>query len=179
MELREVCQQEITIPIKCRDICKNKQDYPKHIVELMNKYNHYQEDYENPTYRQQPYLSYEPKGNPMLLDALFTGCSLPYADSTFDEYTEEIEKDIKAMVKLNPQSIHCNFGELRCRTNVTPLMAACANPNIPIDIIELLLVNGADPKVKISVNNKDRCFLEDLNEGFTLEGKALSNHRII
>ena len=46
METREICQQEITIPIKCRDICKNKQDYPKQIVELINKYNYYQETYE-------------------------------------------------------------------------------------------------------------------------------------
>lgn len=173
-EIREICQQKLSIPIRCRKICETKQDYPKKILELMNKYNRYQEEYENPAYRQPPYLSYEPKGNPMLLDALFTGCQLPYARSTFDEYTNEIEKDIKDIVKLNPQSINCNIGELRCRTNVTPLMAACVNPNISINIIELLLENGADPKAKISVDNEDQCFLEDLNENSTLENERLS-----
>ncbi|WP_257263103.1 hypothetical protein [Endozoicomonas sp. ONNA2] len=173
MELREICQQKSMIPIKCRDICETIKDYPKQIVELMNKYSRYQQEYENPAYRQPPYLLHEPKGCPMLLDALFTGCSLPHARSTFDEYTEEIEQDIKSMVKLSPQSIHCNFGELRCRDNVTPLMAACVNPVIPIEIIELLLENDADPKEKISVSNQSRCFLEDLAENFTLTDERL------
>jgi len=34
-------------------------------------------------------------GGPMLYDAVLTGCTLPYAEHTFDKYTDKIGNDIK------------------------------------------------------------------------------------
>jgi len=96
--------------------------------------------------KDQEYLkAYHPARRPELLDALFTGCNLPGAQHSIDKYTPEVEKDIKDIVRLIPDSIHCRLGELRLRHEVSALGAACMNPNIPIHMIEWLLQHGANP----------------------------------
>jgi ankyrin repeat protein len=112
------------------------------------------------------YKDFDPKGNPHLLDALFTGCTLPYAVHSINAYTPEIEEDIKTIVKLTPQSIHCILGRLRCRNEVPPLGAACANPNIPIDIIKFLLEKGADPNATWKLNGERIRIIDDLYTDF-------------
>ncbi len=132
-------------------VCESKLHFAKRINKLIDKYNIYQEQYEHSFIRFHRFSLHEPIGNPMLLDALFTGCKLPFVQSTFNTYSEEIERDIGEMVKLLPESIHCSFGSLRGADDLPPLLAACVNPVIPIHIVRLLLENGADPNQKVRV----------------------------
>jgi len=99
---------------------------------------------------------------PELLDACFTGCDLPYARHSMRTYTQEVEDDIKEIVRQSPMTVLCNFGTLRCRDRVTPLAAACANKNIPIHMIDFLLQNGADPSGAIIVNCRERSLIKDI-----------------
>ena len=97
-----------------------------------------------------------------LIDAFFTECNLPYARHSRPYYTQEIEDDIKEIIKQNPLTIHCNIGHLRCRDLVTPLGAACHNHNIPVHMIEFLLQNGADANLPVLVNGKEVKLIHDL-----------------
>ncbi len=101
-------------------------------------------------------------GGHALYDLLSTGCNLPFSKSSFKTYTKDIEDDIKFMIVNNPQSIHCSFGILRCRERITTLAMACINYNIPIDIIELMLINGADPNAGYYVNGYYTNMMDDL-----------------
>ncbi len=143
-----------------KDICSEKLSTLKKIHGLLIKYHKYQDQYENP--QKNYYTLIDPKGNPQLLDALFTGCKLRLANSTFDTYNQEIEYDIKEIVKLTPQSVNCILGKLRCREMVTPLAAACFNTNIPVHIIEFLLENGANPNSTIEVEGRATRILDDM-----------------
>ncbi len=125
--------------------------------ELAGKYNIYQNDYEKMITGDE-----DPKGTPELLDALFTGCTLPSAKSTHSIYTRQIEDDIKEIMRQSPRTIHCNMGRLRCRENVTPLCAVCHNPEIPIHMVEYLLENGADPELPILLNGREITILDDM-----------------
>jgi hypothetical protein len=100
-------------------------------------------------------------GGDELLDALFTGCNLPFARSTFTGYTASTEQDIKFIVEYIPHSIKCTKGQLRCREYVTPLAAACMNINIPMHIIECLLQNGADPNGMYKLNGRYIKIIDD------------------
>ncbi len=134
----------------------------KKINHLVNKYHRYNTQYEFSG-------EFDPKGNPQLLDALLTGCRLPFADSTFQHYTAEIEQDIIDIVKLTPQSMHCILGTLRCRDDVPPLVVACINVNIPLHIIEYLLQQGANPNATLKLNGRDISILEDLRGNLNTE----------
>lgn len=103
----------------------------------------------------------------MLYDALMTDCDLPYADSTFETFTNEIYDDIKLMIKYYPESINFKDGSLRCRNEVTPLFASCINHNIPLDIIRLLIDNGADKNHQILVNGYKTDYLIDLEDNIS------------
>jgi hypothetical protein len=96
------------------------------------------------------------------LDALFAGCKLVYAYSSVRGYDEAVEKDIYDIVKLMPNSIHCNLGYIRSRHLITPLYAACVNENIPLHIVKLLLDSGADIEQKIYLNSKCIDILADI-----------------
>jgi len=106
-------------------------------LELVKKYSFYQ----------QRFL------NSQLYDALLTGVRLPFADSSFDTYTKYTDQDIIDIVRLNPESLNTKDGTLRCRDNVTPFWAACINDNVSLPMIQLLLVNGANPRATILTSN--------------------------
>lgn len=79
-----------------------------------------------------------------LFDALMTGMTVVTMRHTFDKFTDEIHRDIRDMIINVPDIIfHCRarFSSLR---RVTPLVVACVNPRIPLDIVDLLLEEGAD-----------------------------------
>lgn len=102
--------------------------------------------------------------NPQLYDMLCTGLRLPYAKASFNVYNQEIEQDIKTILKLTPQSIHCRLGMLRCRNQVLPLSVACMNEHIPITIIQLLLQSGAHLHDTILLNGYPITIIDDLKD---------------
>ncbi len=110
----------------------------KRRYELREKYYVYKNEYNESK-------NLTPEARPELLDALFTGCNLPFAKSSLNKYDEKVEEDIEDIIRLFPDSIDCNLGKLRCKKNITPLIAACVNRMIPVYIIEYLLEKGADP----------------------------------
>lgn len=103
--------------------------------------------------------------SPILLDLCFTGCYLPYAkhsaNPTKEYFENEMFQDIQTIIKYIPDSVHCTWGIMRCRTKVTPLYAAITNSNIPIKIIKYLLDNGANRNKYIYVNNEKQHVLDD------------------
>lgn len=149
---------------KFNQICSEKLKTLKKINDLVNKYSKYNRKYERSLTDWLTGAELVPKGNPQLLDALFTGCRFPFAESTFEAYTPEIEQDIKDIVKLTPQSMNCILGTLRCRYFVPPLAVACVNVNIPLHIVEFLLQQGANPKATLELNNCPISILADLRD---------------
>ena len=133
------------------------------VLMLIKKYNVYQDEYEK--WELNNYT-------PILYDAMLTGCTLPYARSSHENFTNEIKDDISDILELMQQSVKCDIGQLRCRTKVTPLMAACINPGVPMEIIKLLLKHGADPDKGAVMNRVRVDLLEDLEEN-------ISNDRLI
>lgn len=169
---RKITNEEVTncarqikdisvINTEFNDIFRVKLANLKKINGLVKKYSEYNSDYEKPGYNSKTKKEFDPKGNPQLLDALFTGCEL-FAKSTFRTYTSEIEEDIKKIVELTPQSMNCILGTLRCIDEVPPLAAACFNTNIPIHIIEFLLKKGANPNATLKINNHAVRILSEL-----------------
>ncbi|NGX51903.1 MAG: hypothetical protein KR126chlam5_00192 [Candidatus Anoxychlamydiales bacterium] len=144
------------------NICHEKLTNLRKTYDLVTKYSKYQSDYEDSLEGYWKDRNIDYKGNPQLLDALFTGCNFPFADSTFETYTPEIGEDIKEIIRLTPQSMDCIIGRLRCRDEVPPLHAACGNKNIPIHIIEFLLEQGANFKATLKLNNHPISILSDL-----------------
>src|SRR5580692_2360787 len=68
---------------------------------LLKKYKKYENYYVNVSKRESDHYL----GGCELLDALFTGCNLPYGRGTFSIYTPSIELDIRFMVSYLPESI--------------------------------------------------------------------------
>ena len=99
------------------------------------------------------------------IDILFSGCNLPRATSTFNDFTKEQEIDFKLAIELFPDSIYSNYGELRCRYNVTPLQAACFNEHVPINIIEIILkVDKSLIDIPVLVNGEKVNLIDDLED---------------
>jgi hypothetical protein len=140
-------------------ICK----YNK-LIYFFKKYSEYQKNYEyhlNNSIKKKDI-------NPLILDLLFTECTLPKAYSTYDTYNDHIFKDLKEIIKLIPNLINTKFGLLRCRYNVTPIYAACINESIPVKVIEYLLKKK--PKIeKIYVNGEQLDILDDLQNNISIE----------
>lgn len=138
------------------------------IKSLTHKYNvynkKYAEDCQDNSHINEEYKDRYPGGRPQLLDALSAGCNLPYANSSFEKFTEEIENDVKLIVYLMPDTLKCIMGELRCRRYLTPLFIACFNDNVPIHIIEFLLQNGANPNDVYNLTGIPCKPLRDLEE---------------
>jgi len=139
----------------------------KTIVQLLNKYSKYQSDHES-------YLRCQGedtnRSSPILLDMLFSGCDLPFADRTFDYYHDSIFEDIKKVISIMPSSLKSDYGRLRCRYGVTPLHAACINMYVPLEVVKYLVEKGADTKKKISFNGYPVSILDDL-EGNVSTGR--------
>jgi hypothetical protein len=135
-------------------------DYPhtradlRTIYELVNMYSCYQEPYE------QGYT--HPAESPILLDLLFTGCDMPFAQSTSNYFTEVEEAHLAMILRIAPGTVHSTYGTLRCRTDVSPLDAACINERIPDRVIRTLLENGADIHHELTYNGDPVHVLDDL-----------------
>lgn len=131
----------------------------KTIVQLLNKYSKYQSDHES-------YLRCQGEdtniSSPILLDMLFSGCDLPFADRTFDYYHDSIFEDIKKVISIMPSSLKSDYGRLRCRYGVTPLHAACINIYVPLEVVKYLVEKGADTKKYINFNGYPISILDDL-----------------
>ena len=138
----------------------------KKAFQLIMKYGSYQSDYEyhirlkRKGYPSEP--SYFQICNPILLDILFTGCNLPYADHSLDYFTRDTFDDLKEIISIFPSCLESTYGRLRCRFNVMPLHAACINSNIPVYVIHYLLKKGANKNKKILVNGYGCHILEDM-----------------
>ena len=134
----------------------------KDIYKYVNIYNIYQHDYDE-------YIKCNKKNNrpirdkpPLLVDLLNTENSLPCTFSSKNIfYEKKLFYDIKQIIKLIPSSIHSTFGQMRCRTRVTPLYTAISNENVPVYIIEYLLKNGASKNLNVYVNGEVFNILDD------------------
>ena len=133
------------------NVCKAKLRKLKRMDELRLKYNKYNS---------------EENEFPQLLDAVFTGCRLPYSSHSVDKYSSQVKDDIVEIIELMPSSINCSVGTLIYRNNVTVLAAASFNLSIPDKIIQLFLERGADPFKKYDYNGAKITILKDLQEGF-------------
>jgi len=107
-------------------------------------------------------IGYDPGGSPQLLDALSTGCSLPCAKSSYDEFTSQIEYDIMDIVELDPSNLNCRLGSLRCISGIPPLYMAYVNKNIPLPLVEFLLKKSSSCEEKSLFNYQSPCVLDAL-----------------
>ena len=121
-----------------------------HIMYYENKYIAYK------------YPEYSSKFKSFLYDALCTGCDLPRVRYTFNEYTEEIENDIKTMLILDPSCINFALGRMRYRKYITPLAISYYNDNIPVHIVELLFKYGANIDAEITVYSFVKTVFQDI-----------------
>ena len=97
-----------------------------------------------------------------LLDACSTSKNANLCYHSRIKYDQDVENDIKEIVRQCPKTIHCNIGTTKQKSGITPLAAACYNKNIPIHMLEFLLENGADSNVLIKVDGIDTPLIDDL-----------------
>ena len=150
-------------------IIKKNINLLKEKYRLISKYYKYNQYYENNVlsnkisiYKKKSSIQYS---HPLLLDILFSGCNLPRAESSFNQFTKEQETDFKLAIELFPDSIYSNYGELRCRYSVTPLQAACFNEYIPLNIIEIILkVDKSLIDIPVLVNGEKVNLIDDLED---------------
>ena len=150
-------------------IIKKNINLLKEKYRLISKYYKYNQYYENNVlsnkisiYKKKSSIQYS---HPLLLDILFSGCNLPRAESTFNQFTKDQETDFKLAIELFPDSIYSNYGELRCRYSVTPLQAACFNEYIPLNIIEIILkVDKSLIDIPVLVNGEKVNLIDDLED---------------
>ena len=101
------------------------------------------------------------KGNPILLDILFSHCFIPGVTTSPDfgetsqhcAWNTHLEEDLKLCIQLFPDSLNSTFGRVRCRDDLTPLYAACLNETVPVSVIEILLQAGANMLIPINVGS--------------------------
>lgn len=137
-------------------------DKYRNIYNYINIYHIYQNDYNN-------YIKYSKKNNrtirekiPLLVDLFNTGNILPCTYCSKNVFCEkQLYEDIKNIIKIIPDAIDSTFGQMRCRTRVTPLYAAITNENIPVYMIEYLLENGASKNLNVYVNGEKFNILDD------------------
>lgn len=115
----------------------------KRLFELVAKYSAYNTEYEK--------NARQGGTSPHLIDALFTGWTGAWGYHSIQEYSPQIEKDIKDLVRLSPQCLESREGQMRLFGNVSPLFVACLNKSIPVDIVEFLLGAGADMNAAIDI----------------------------
>tara|TARA_Y100000991_G_C21967621_1_gene347684 strand:+ start:737 stop:1390 length:654 start_codon:yes stop_codon:yes gene_type:complete len=169
-EIKENCKQYLHLFLIFK-LYSTEIDKYNTLFKLIKKYSKYQDDHDR-------YISYTKTplskkdmslkdiakySNPILFDLLFTGCMLPYAEHSYQYFTDQIYEDLKVLLCIMPSSIHSNSGRLRCRYNVTPLCAAIFNNNIPRYVVKLLLDKGANKNVPILFNGHEMDILDDLH----------------
>ena len=105
----------------------------------------------------------------ILIDLLCTGCTLPYAESTYSVFTENTFDDLKEIIRIVPDSLNSQFGHLRCRYLLSPLDIACYNHrNIPLYVIKYMVKNGADMYHFYEVNGYKTHILQEMNRCETI-----------
>ena len=130
----------------------------KTIANYISEYYAYQKEYEYNLGL--PWFVME---NPILIDILFTNYNLPHTFSSYLYLSDsKIEKDIKNILNILPKCVNSAYGKVRCRTNISPLYAACINENIQLYIIEILLQYGANIHQPILIFEKQYHILTDL-----------------
>ena len=155
----------------------------KQIYCLVLEYSNYNHHAENPKMfwnriRSKPdSISMSPfsQVSPQLFAALSRGHWLFDRNHRRHLYTEKLEKDIKELVRLVPESLNFVFGDSSIHgCLMTPLSIACINEKIPLHMIEFLIKNGASLQVsckatKQMVHLKNHLDLGSMN-GKRLEG---------
>lgn len=134
----------------------------------IKKYAQYVDSYENyqGTKWGDELIDYE--GHPVLLDMMTSGLHLPFIKPSFSYLRngdDHILEEVKEIIYLFPDSIHCNIGHARCRSMLTPLYFASLNDVIPIEVVEILLKSGSDKNKKIQINSHDVSILDDTGMG--------------
>tara|TARA_A100001015_G_scaffold196074_1_gene218685 strand:+ start:560 stop:1189 length:630 start_codon:yes stop_codon:yes gene_type:complete len=140
----------------------NKLQKNNKIYYFLNKYNVFQKEYSYSYYH-----GFDENiifTNPILCDILFTELNIPFSRSSFNRITDNLFEDLKEIIRLIPDSLESGWCHLRCRTNVTPLYAACINEKIPLDIVKYMIEQGADKKNKVKVNGFSRNILVDIRK---------------
>lgn len=180
-ELKSCHINTIGLLLICKSIKETmEKDCQDHILKLKKicfhtkKYHVFNDEYldakSNPLKWKKWFPQVEKMGNPQLLDALSTGLRLPCVRASLSNFTPSVIDDIKSIVTLTPQSLNCQLGRMRCRDQVPPLFIACCNGNIPIDVIEFLLENGANPKDSLLVNNAEKSIISDISTAQAIDG---------
>lgn len=131
---------------------------------LIKKYSYYETQYK----MNEPISS-------ILIDLLCTGCTLPYAESTYSVFTENTFDDLKEIIRIVPDSLHSQSGQLRCRHLLSPLDIACHNRNIPLYVIKYMVENGADMYHFYEVNEYKTHVLQEMNRSETITHIYISN----
>ena len=153
---------------------------------LFKKYGQYENEYLDAR-KNNHHLGFV--GAPQLLDAVLSGVSVfrnvrgpQGAKHSYLQYTHETENDIKKIVELLPNSLHCNIGFITVHddfsgrdsvthTHLTPLALACCNVSIPKEIVQFLIASKADPKAlhmkRVDNDNKAEETMEQLVESIT------------
>ncbi len=78
---------------------------------------------------------------PLLFSALLA--VNPFEEKAQQPFDENLKKDIEDIIALVPKSIYYRKGKVLHFENITPLVAAVINANIPSKYIRLLLEKGA------------------------------------
>ena len=101
---------------------------------------------------------------PILIDALFTGHTLPTANHSFDKINKQILEDIREIIRILPSSVNCRIATMRCREYVPAFVLACINENIPWNIVkEIAKIN---PSIDYYFNSTKVTFNHDLNNDY-------------
>ena len=88
------------------------------------------------------------KGSPQLFAALSIGHCLFDRNFRSNRYTSKLEEDIKEIIEKIPESLNFIFGDSNIHASLlTPLKMACLNQQIPLHMIEFLIIKGASLKV--------------------------------
>lgn len=87
------------------------------------------------------------KGAGPLFDAVMTGCVLPVVKYSQYKYDQEVENDIKMLLRVAPESVEGRIGQMRSVHGVSALVGAIFNEKIPVSTIKFLLDNKANPNV--------------------------------
>ena len=117
---------------------------------LIQKYSYYENVYK----RNEPISS-------ILIDLLCAGSALPSAYSSHSVFTNDTFEDLKEIIRIAPQSLTSNYGQLRCRYYLSPLDMACHNINVPMYVIKYMLSQGADMYHYYELNGSKTHIFED------------------